>query len=71
MRIKLSSLLTVEKGITGFDEEKGQLTRQFIKNAKQSIVLSDQSKFGLVQFYKIADLIEIDIIMSDAAAPKE
>jgi DeoR/GlpR family transcriptional regulator of sugar metabolism len=63
--------LMVEKGITGFDEEKGQLTRQFIKNAKQNIVLSDQSKIGLVQFYKIADLKEIDIIVSDAAAPKE
>lgn len=63
--------MMIDKGITGFDEEKGQLTGQFIKHAKQSIVLTDQSKFGLVQFYKIADLKEIDIIVSDVPAPQE
>lgn len=63
--------MMLEKGITGFEEGKGQLTQQMMKYAKQSIVLCDHSKFGLVQFYKIADLRELDIIVSDVPAPKE
>ncbi|MEC0230087.1 DeoR/GlpR family DNA-binding transcription regulator [Paenibacillus alba] len=63
--------MMIGRGITGFDEGKGRMTQQFMKHAKQNIVLSDQSKFGLVQFYKIADLKEIDIIVSDVPVPKE
>ncbi|MDD9265884.1 DeoR/GlpR family DNA-binding transcription regulator [Paenibacillus sp. GCM10023248] len=59
------------KGITGFEVGKGQMTQQFMKYAKQSIALCDHSKFGLVQFYKIADLGELDMIVSDVPAPKE
>lgn len=59
------------QGITGFDAERGQLARKLIEHSKQSIVLSDHSKFGEVQFYKIADLKEIDLIISDFPVPKE
>lgn len=59
------------KGITGFDAERGQLAKKLMEHSKQSIVLTDHSKFGNVQLYKIADLKEIDIIVSDVKAPKE
>ncbi|MFE5321377.1 DeoR/GlpR family DNA-binding transcription regulator [Paenibacillus sp. NPDC056579] len=59
------------KGITGFDAERGQLAQKLMEQSKQTIVLTDHSKFGNVQFYKLADLREIDIIISDVKAPKE
>ncbi|GAA4838250.1 DeoR/GlpR family DNA-binding transcription regulator [Paenibacillus vulneris] len=59
------------KGITSFDEERGRLAKKLIEHSKQSIVLTDHSKFGNVRFYKMADLKEIDIIISDVKAPRE
>ncbi|NEW08112.1 DeoR/GlpR transcriptional regulator [Paenibacillus sp. SYP-B3998] len=63
--------IMMDKGITGFDEERGQLAKKIMEHSKTSIVVTDHSKFGLVQFYKIADLKEIDLIVSDVPAPKE
>ncbi|OAB34907.1 DeoR family transcriptional regulator [Paenibacillus macquariensis subsp. defensor] len=63
--------IMMDKGITGFDEERGQLVKKMIAQSKHNIVVTDHSKFGEVQFYKVADLKEIDIIVSDVPAPKE
>ncbi|BBI35933.1 DeoR/GlpR family DNA-binding transcription regulator [Cohnella abietis] len=63
--------MMVDKGITGFDVQRGQLARKMIERSKQTIVVTDQSKFGQMQFFKIADLKEIDLIISDISAPKE
>ncbi|MZQ82189.1 DeoR family transcriptional regulator [Paenibacillus sp. 5J-6] len=59
------------KGITSFDEERGQFARKLIDQSKISVVVTDSSKFGQVQFYKIADFNKIDIIVSNVDAPKE
>ncbi len=61
----------VNRGITSFDAERGQLARKLIEHSKQSIVMTDRSKIGEGQFYKLADLKEIDIIISDVNMPKE
>ncbi|SFS49165.1 DeoR/GlpR family DNA-binding transcription regulator [Paenibacillus sp. BC26] len=63
--------IMIEKGISSFDAERGQLAKQLMSHAKQSIILSDHSKFGAMQFYKIADVKDVDIIVSDVEAPKE
>ncbi|QJD81760.1 DeoR/GlpR family DNA-binding transcription regulator [Cohnella herbarum] len=63
--------LMIDKGVTSFDAQRGQLARKLIGHSKQSIIVTDQSKFGQLQFFKIADLQEIDLIISDVAAPKE
>lgn len=63
--------IMIDKGITSFDEERGQLAKKLMLHAKHSIIVTDHSKFGLVQFYKMADLKEVDIIVSDVPAPKE
>ncbi|BBI35923.1 DeoR/GlpR family DNA-binding transcription regulator [Cohnella abietis] len=63
--------IMMDKGITGFDEERGRMAGKMMEHSKQSIVLTDQSKFGLMQFYKIADLNEVDCIVSDVAVPKQ
>ncbi|GMX64874.1 DeoR/GlpR family DNA-binding transcription regulator [Paenibacillus elgii] len=63
--------MMVNRGITSFDAERGQLARKLIEHSKQSIVMTDRSKIGEGQFYKLADLKEIDIIISDVNMPKE
>jgi len=61
--------LTIDRGLTGFDASRGVLARQIIEHAKQTIVVADKTKFGQTQLFKIADLQEIDLVVSDVAAP--
>ncbi|MFB9279156.1 DeoR/GlpR family DNA-binding transcription regulator [Cohnella cellulosilytica] len=63
--------LTAERGLTGFDAPRGVLARKIIEHAKQTIVVADKSKFGQAQLFKIADLQEVDLVISDVAAPPE
>lgn len=62
--------MMLEKGITTFDPERGRLARKIMDRSGQCIVMTDRSKFGRVHFYKIADLRQIDIVVSDVAAPE-
>jgi len=62
--------IRADRGITGFDAERGMLVRKLTEHAKMTFVLTDRSKFGQEHFFKIADLREIDAIVSDAAAPE-
>ncbi len=63
--------LTREAGITSFDSSKGMVTKKLIEHSGQSIVLIDQSKIGKRTHYKMADLIDIDIIVSDHEHPQD
>jgi DeoR/GlpR family transcriptional regulator of sugar metabolism len=63
--------IQLRKGITGFHAERGQLARQFMEHAEQSIVMTDSSKIGAVKMFKMADLKEVDIIISDVEVPSE
>ncbi len=62
--------ILINKGITSYDPDKALLSKRFIEHANESIVLTDHSKIGLSTLYKIADIKEIDIIVSDIDAPK-
>lgn len=61
--------LHVTGGVTSYDDERGMLARIFLKHSRQAIVLSDHSKLGSIQFHKIADLEEVDIVISDVHPP--
>ncbi|MCS7460964.1 DeoR/GlpR family DNA-binding transcription regulator [Paenibacillus doosanensis] len=63
--------IRLDKGITSYDDERGLLSRMFLKQADQAIVLGDHSKIGSAHFFKMADLSEVDMIISDAAPPAE
>ncbi|MFC5649883.1 DeoR/GlpR family DNA-binding transcription regulator [Paenibacillus solisilvae] len=63
--------IVLSNGITSFDAERGQLASRVIENAKQTIVMTDSSKFGLTQLYRIADWRDIDIVISEVEAPKD
>ncbi|MFB9329108.1 DeoR/GlpR family DNA-binding transcription regulator [Paenibacillus aurantiacus] len=63
--------ITLQNGITGFDVENGMLMAKMIENAKQTVILTDHSKIGSAQKFKIADYKDIDIIISDTAMPAD
>jgi len=52
-------------GLSTFFEEESYLIRQIIQRSEQVIILADHSKFGKKLFHRIADLKDIDIIVTD------
>lgn len=59
-----------ESGITSFDLEKCLLSKIFIHNANETIVLVDHSKIDVKANYKIESLKLIDYILSDTQMPQ-
>lgn len=68
--IAVDGVLT-SKGITGNNVDKSLLSKKYIDNSRQSIVLADHSKIGTYHFYKISDLKDIDTVISNVSAPGE
>ncbi|MFM1653597.1 DeoR/GlpR family DNA-binding transcription regulator [Brevibacillus sp. B_LB10_24] len=63
--------ILMRKGITSYNLERSLLVQKYIENANVSIVMADQSKIGIHTPYKIADMKDIDMIISDEAPPRE
>lgn len=63
--------MVLGKGITSFDAERGQLAHLMMQNAKHAIIVTDGSKIGSTQLYKIADWREIDIVVCDRDMPAD
>lgn len=62
--------ILIKKGITSYDPDKALLTRKYVENSEETIALLDHSKIGVSKFYKIADVQEIDAVVSDAPPPE-
>lgn len=58
-------------GVNSLDKDKAALSREYIRNSKESILLCDHSKIDITTTFKIADLKEIDEIISDIEPPIE
>ncbi|MGL5347504.1 MAG: DeoR/GlpR family DNA-binding transcription regulator [Peptostreptococcaceae bacterium] len=58
-------------GINSVDKEKALLSREYVKNSRKAILLSDNSKIGMNTTYKIAEIKDIDVIISDVNQPEE
>ncbi|MCZ8518359.1 MULTISPECIES: DeoR/GlpR family DNA-binding transcription regulator [Paenibacillus] len=54
-----------ESGLTNPYEEEGYVMKEMMRRADQIIVLADHTKFGQRQFYRIAGLEAIDILITD------
>lgn len=54
-----------EAGLTIAHEEDGMVKRKMLLQAEQVIVLADHSKLGRTDFFKFADLNEMDILITD------
>jgi len=53
-------------GISTTDLREAELNRQMMLTAQKTIVLADSSKFGRRGFAKIANLEDIDVIITDS-----
>ncbi len=59
----------VERGITTHYEPEAQLNRKMVETARQVIAVTDSSKFGKVCLNRIIDISELDVLITDSAAP--
>lgn len=62
-------------GIAGVDNHAGftnvhvgesEVSRQILQHSQKSIVLADHSKFGTVTMNKVADINEVDLLITDS-----
>jgi DeoR/GlpR family transcriptional regulator of sugar metabolism len=60
-----------KEGLTSQDESDAYLNREMIKRADQVIVLADHSKFSKRFFYKVCDLNQVDLLITDKALEGE
>lgn len=60
-----------ESGVTDFHIEEARLHRLLIRNARQSIVLTDSSKLGVRAMNNVCSLEEIDVVITDNKAPRQ
>ena len=61
--------IDLEFGITTTDVREADLNREMMRIAQKTIVLADSSKFRRRGFSKIANIEDIDIIITDAGIP--
>lgn len=63
--------MSLSHGLTGYDIQEANLSKCLMANAKEVIVVSDHSKIGVRNFYQIAPMDAVDMIISDVPEPKE
>jgi len=61
--------ITVERGMTESTELEAQLKHIMISHADRAVALVDSSKFGHVAFTTIAPISDLNILITDEAAP--
>jgi DeoR/GlpR family transcriptional regulator of sugar metabolism len=59
-----------ERGLTIAHEEDGMVKRKMIQQANQVIVLADHTKLGNTDFFKFANLQDIDLLITDITPEK-
>lgn len=58
--------IDLDFGITTTDMREANLNKQMMKAAQKTIVLADSTKFGRRGFSKIADMEDVDLIITDS-----
>ncbi len=59
-----------DTGFTCGSNEEAILKQTAIRQSEQSIVLMDSSKFGMISTFRICELSEIDVVVSDGNLPE-
>ena len=62
---------SIERGMTTPDSAEAAVKRAFVAAARRRVLLTDHTKFGLDHFAHVAELSEIDVIVSDTAPSDE
>lgn len=61
--------IDLDFGITTTDVREAELTRTMMRSAQKTIVLADSTKFRRRGFSKIANVADVDIIITDSHIP--
>ena len=62
--------LDIDRGICDSNDDFSSVKRKMLKSAKMKILAADLSKFSKAAFSKIADIGDIDVVVTDAC-PEE
>jgi DeoR/GlpR family transcriptional regulator of sugar metabolism len=57
-------------GFTDADSAGSAIKRAMVERADRALLLADSSKFGTVQFERVAPLADLDDLVTDAAPPR-
>lgn len=60
---------STRRGMTTPDSSEAAVKRAFIASARQRVLLTDHTKFGLEHFAHVGDLAEVDVLISDTGLP--
>ena len=63
--------ITVERGLTTPDLAEARVKRALIGAARRTVVLTDHTKFGLIDFAQVAGLEAIDTVITDTGLEPE
>ena len=64
-----TNALTIDHGLSTADSQEAAIKSAFVTNAHRVVVLCDSSKLGNDYLVSFASLDEIDVVITDAAAP--
>lgn len=67
----LGALAISSNGITVADDEDAAVMRKMVEQSKEAIVLADHKKFNKTASFKVCDLSQIDLIITDQYPDKE
>jgi DeoR/GlpR family transcriptional regulator of sugar metabolism len=60
--------IDAREGVTTHLPADARVQRAAIRSARRTVVISDQSKLGLVTFSQVCDLTSVDLLVTDAEA---
>jgi DeoR/GlpR family transcriptional regulator of sugar metabolism len=63
--------ITPDEGLTDFSMDMCLVKREFLKKCEKIIMLVDHTKFGINAGYKTCDFSDVDVLITDKAAPEE
>ncbi|MCM3631242.1 DeoR/GlpR family DNA-binding transcription regulator [Paenibacillus glycanilyticus] len=61
--------VSLENGLTGYDYERALFTRKLMQCSQTTIVVADSSKIGKRTVARIADLSDVDYVVSNSEPP--
>jgi len=63
--------IEADHGITNVNVAEAEMKALFVKNAHRRVVLADSTKVGKVALAKVADVEDVDILITDRAADQD
>ena len=66
-----SNGVSLARGVTTPNVLEAEVKRNMMQNSREQYLLADSSKFGRILLFKVADMNEIDCLITDSQADEE